>query len=246
MRDGHAEPPGSGAAPARRTRSVIARDPRMRITGESRELRDRLKRQHAADADDQQRPRRAGSAVDEPRGHVQARRARGRASTTARPRPVSVAARPTLNATIRSSPSADLVLGDGAEQDDQRGRARDQAGRRAHREQPAPRELLGRAWCVAVLVVVRRGRGRGRDGRGDGAAAVLPRRRRERSTRRADAEHEQARDEVQPRIEVLRQHVLRQRERRRAPSANTPIVCVTVTVAPSATAWRAVPRVPTR
>ena len=30
------------------------------------------------------------------------------------------------------------------------------------------------------------------------------------------------------------------------PRAKTPIVCVTVTVAPSATAWRAVPRVPTR
>ena len=31
-----------------------------------------------------------------------------------------------------------------------------------------------------------------------------------------------------------------------APSANTPIVCVTVTVAPSATACFGVPRVPTR
>ena len=30
------------------------------------------------------------------------------------------------------------------------------------------------------------------------------------------------------------------------PSANTPMVWATVTVAPSATAWRGLPRVPTR
>ena len=61
----------------------------------------------------------------------------------------------------------------------------------------------------------------------------------------ADDDHEQPRGEVQPRVELLGQHERRQRERDEA-ERNTPAVWVTVTVAPSAAAWRAVPRVPTR
>ena len=70
---------------------------------------------------------------------------------------------------------------------------------------------------------------------------VRARVRRERATRStpsADGHHQQPGDQRQPRVEVLGQHVLRQRSVTR-PSANTPIVCVTVTVAPSATACRA-------
>ena len=83
--------------------------------------------------------------------------------------------------------------------------------------------------------------GRGRDrGGGDGGACAWRAPPQARAQHRgADADHEQARHEVQPRVEVLGQDVLRQQRASRAPSANTPIVCVTVTVAPSATACRA-------
>ena len=65
-----------------------------------------LRRQHAADADDQQRRdgrqrgRRCGS------GHVEARRARGRRRRRRGRAPVSVIARPALKATISTIPSA--------------------------------------------------------------------------------------------------------------------------------------------
>ena len=72
--------------------------------------------------------------------------------TTASPSAVSVAARPRLNATISSEPEHDLRLGDRAEQDDERGRARDQAGRRAHA--PAGPRVLSVVVVVVVMVVV--------------------------------------------------------------------------------------------
>ena len=173
-------------------------------------------------------PTAAGSAASAP-GHRQPRQ-RAVARTTASPSAVSVAASPAVKATIRTSPSADLVLRDRAEQDDERGRARDQPGRRAHRDEPArARARRGGAWswwwwswwCVAAPHEPRAQH-----------AAPTPR------TSRPD-------DQVQPRVQVLGQDYA-DSVSATTPSAITPAVCVTVTVAPSATACRGVPRVPTR
>ena len=61
----------------------------------------------------------------------------------------------------------------------------------------------------------------------------------------AHAHHEQRGHQIQPRVEPLGDDVL-ESARVTSPSVKTPTVCVTVTMRPSKTAWRGVPRVPTR
>ena len=95
---------------------------------------------------------------------------------------------------------------------------------------PAPRELVRVVMVMVVVVVV---------------VPCVPAQQVLAQHVGADAEHQQAGDEVQPRVQVLGQHVLGQAERDQA-ERKTPAVWVTVTVAPSATACRAVPRAPTR
>ena len=96
----------------------------------------------------------AGTAVTRPAGHVQSpERAPGEHDREAEPGQRGGEAE--AEGDDQDHPERDLPLGDGAEQHDERRRARDQAGRGAHRDQPAPRELLGRRVRVAVLVVVR-------------------------------------------------------------------------------------------
>ena len=60
-----------------------------------------------------------------------------------------------------------------------------------------------------------------------------------------DADHEQRRDEVQPRVEASGT-MNSESASVTSPSANTPAVCVTVTIRPRSSACRGVPREPTR
>ena len=87
-----------------------------------------------------------------PGGTLTLRSAR-EASTTVSPSAVSVAARPDAEGDDQQHAERDLALGDRAEQHDERGRAGDQPGGRAHREQPAHARLL-REVAVAVVVAV--------------------------------------------------------------------------------------------
>ena len=143
---------------------------------------------------------------------------------------------------------ADAVQRDRREQHDERGRAREDPARHAHCDQAAEPSARVR-WRG-------RGRGDGRacrdrgDGRGRGRARARVRRAhacaqaRARDAHSADADDEQCRGEVQPRVELLGDDE-GDRASVTSPSAKTPIVCVKVTVSPSSTACQAVPRVPT-
>ena len=79
--------------------------------------------------------------------------------TTAMPSAVRVAARPTRERDDQDEAEPDPVLRDGAEQHDERGRARDQAGRRAERDQASPPAVVVMVVMAVVVVVVVRGRG---------------------------------------------------------------------------------------
>ena len=79
----------------------------------------------------------AGRSVDDAAVEACSRRKAPRASTATRPMPVIVSARPTLNATISSSPKRDAVQGDRREQDDERGGARKQSAGDADSEERA-------------------------------------------------------------------------------------------------------------
>ena len=195
---------------------------------------DRLGGQHEARRRRSAAPT-APAARCRPAREREARRAPRPASTTARPSAVSVAARPRLNATMSSIPSAIwswAMAPSSTTSADGQGMSPADA---PIATSPRRVELVGRCvrvcrWSWCVVVAVRGAR----------------RRRCERRTRAPTTEHEQARHEVQPRVQVLGQHVLPTARASTSPSANTPAVWVTVTVAPSATACRGVPRVPTR
>ena len=124
---------------------------------------------------------------------------------------------------------ADLVLGHRAEEHDERRGARDEPGRGAHRQQRARAQVAVVVVRAVTVVVVPVARGRGRGACSCSCCVVVPvsswscpcHARRARAAharahdRRPDAEHEQPGDEVQPRVEVLGEHVGRQRERHR-------------------------------
>ena len=215
------------AAPARPGRPLLAQRPHDRImrvispgTG--------LDGQHAADADDRERGHRGQ------RGE----RARGRGPASARR--VATTAMPSRGQRRREPE---------AERDDQHaararpGAARSRrAGRRAPTGTGSARPSAHRDDAARRRVsVVRRGGGGDGGGarcalRARGAAQHARRRRRPRAARRRGSA-----TDTGPR--AARTATARAST---TPSANTPAVCVTVTVAPSATACRAVPRVPTR
>ncbi len=94
----------------------------------------------------------AGSAVTTVLG-IRSRRSAREASTTARPSAVKRRRQSQAEGDDQQHPERDLTLGDRPEQDDQRRRAGDQAGRGPHRQQAAHPGLL-RQVAVGMVAVV--------------------------------------------------------------------------------------------
>ena len=140
-----------------------------------------------------------GSTDGEPAGHRQARGVHHRDA-----QPGEGGRQPEAEGDDHHEPERELVLGHGGEQDDERRRAGDQPGRRAHREDAARGEVLRVVMVMVVPVRVR---------------LPLPRPRAQH--RGADHHHEQARGQVQPRVQLLWQHERRQRERDDAEQQHT-------------------------
>ncbi len=154
------------------------------------------------------------------------------AKTATRPRPVMESARPSENATMRTRPNASRCSEIAAS----RTTSADGHGRIPPETPTASR--LRREICVivrmlvvmvVVVVVVVMVRVHAPDAHPQDA--------------QTDGDDEDAGGEVDPRVEGVGHDPLRERERHE-PSANTPTVCVTVTIAPSAAASRGVPRLP--
>ena len=100
----------------------------------------------------------------------------------------------------QEQPEADAVEGDRGEQDDERGRAGEQAAGDSGGDQPARPVVVVVAVVVVVVVVV----------------VCVPLSEPLPEHRHADADHEQRRDEVQPRVEVFGDDELGEGERHHA------------------------------
>ena len=180
-----------------------------RIT--SRELRHRLRGQREAD-DDDQRGDTAGTAATTRGRAPAAARAAARRGRPRCPRPVSVAASPAENATIRTSPSpirccatapssTTSADGHGISPADAPSASRLRRVARRVRRVVVMVVVVVVPWCVVVRVVV-------------AVVVRVPDRAEARAQHRgADADDEQAGREREPRVQLLGQDPRRQRER---------------------------------